>query len=172
MRLWSRLCALSGPSGFEGRWPRRRRSCSALWRTRSIRGPDGQRAGPCAVRQREGAKRLLLDAHLDEIGFLVTGHEEGFLNFAPLGGVDPRMLPDRELTVLTDPPLAGVVACLPPTCPDPGGHGQVHPHPGALPGCGAEPGGGGAPGAGGHPGGLPRGLLSSGAGADLRQVPG
>lgn len=63
---------------------------------------------------REGAKRLLLDAHLDEIGFVVTGHEEGYLKFAPLGGVDPRMLPDRELTVLTDPPLAGVVACLPP----------------------------------------------------------
>ena len=53
-------------------------------------------------------------AHLDEIGFVVTGHEEGYLKFAPLGGVDPRMLPDRELTVLTDPPLAGVVACLPP----------------------------------------------------------
>ena len=113
---------------------------------------------------RAGDKPVVqLDAHLDEIGFVVTGHEEGYLKFAPLGGVDPRMLPDRELTVLTDPPLAGVVACLPP---------HVQTHPGALPGCGAEPGGGGAPGAGGHPGGLPRGLLSSGAGADLRQVPG
>ena len=40
--------------------------------------------------------------------------KKGYLKFAPLGGVDPRMLPDRELTVLTDPPLAGVVACLPP----------------------------------------------------------
>ena len=63
---------------------------------------------------KEGAKKLLLDAHLDEIGFLVTGHQDGFLRFAPLGGVDPRMLPDRELTMLTDPPAYGVVACLPP----------------------------------------------------------
>ena len=63
---------------------------------------------------RENAPRLLLDAHLDEIGLIVTGHEEGFLRFAPLGGVDPRMLPDREVVLLTDPPIPGVVACLPP----------------------------------------------------------
>jgi endoglucanase len=63
---------------------------------------------------RENAPKLLLDAHLDEIGFLVTGHEDGFLRFAPLGGVDPRMLPDREVTILTQPPMLGVVACLPP----------------------------------------------------------
>ena len=63
---------------------------------------------------RPGAPRLLLDAHLDEVGLMVTGIEEGFLRFRTVGGVDPRMLPDRELTVLTDPPLFGVVACLPP----------------------------------------------------------
>ena len=57
-----------------------------------------------------GAPRLLLDAHLDEVGLMVTGIEEGFLRFRTVGGVDPRMLPDRELTVLTDPPLFGVVA--------------------------------------------------------------
>ncbi len=63
---------------------------------------------------KENAKKLLLDAHLDEIGLMVTGVEEGFLRFTRIGGVDPRMLPDREVTVLTDPPLFGVVACLPP----------------------------------------------------------
>ena len=63
---------------------------------------------------RPGAKKLLLDAHLDEIGLIVTGHEEGFLTFAPLGGVDPRMLPDREVLILTNPPIPALVACLPP----------------------------------------------------------
>lgn len=63
---------------------------------------------------REHAPKLLLDAHLDEVGFIVMGHEEGFLRFAPLGGVDGRVLPDRELTILTDPPLFGVVATKPP----------------------------------------------------------
>lgn len=63
---------------------------------------------------KENAPRLLLDAHLDEIGLIVTGVEDGFLKFRSIGGVDPRMLPDREVTVLTDPPRFGVVACLPP----------------------------------------------------------
>ena len=61
-----------------------------------------------------GAKKLLLDAHLDEIGLMVTGAEEGFLRFCSVGGVDPRMLPDREVLILSDPPIPGVVVCQPP----------------------------------------------------------
>jgi putative aminopeptidase FrvX len=60
------------------------------------------------------ARRLLFIAHLDEIGLIVTGAEDGFLHFTTIGGVDPRMLPDRELTLLTEPPVFGLVACLPP----------------------------------------------------------
>ena len=59
---------------------------------------------------RPGAKKVLLDAHLDEIGLMVTGAEEGFLRFRTIGGVDPRMLPGRELTILTEPPMVGIVA--------------------------------------------------------------
>lgn len=61
-----------------------------------------------------GAKKLLLDAHLDEIGFVVTGVEEGFLRFSTVGGVDARMLPACELKLLTTPPRVGVVTALPP----------------------------------------------------------
>ena len=61
-----------------------------------------------------GAPKLLLDAHLDEIGLLVTGIEEGFLRFRSIGGVDPRMLPDREVVVLSQPPVCGIVAAPPP----------------------------------------------------------
>ena len=46
---------------------------------------------------KEGAKTVLLDAHLDQIGFLVTEVlDGGFLRFAPVGGVDPRMLKAGE----------------------------------------------------------------------------
>ena len=58
--------------------------------------------------------RVLLDAHLDEIGVIVTGHREGFLQFAPLGGLDPALLPGRMFTLLTTPPRAAVVTALPP----------------------------------------------------------
>lgn len=63
---------------------------------------------------KENAKKVLLDAHLDEIGFIVTGHEDGFLCFRTIGGVDPRMLPARELALMTEPVGFGVVASKPP----------------------------------------------------------
>lgn len=111
--MLGRLCVLSGPSGFETHVTRAaaellRPLVDEVYTTRLGSVVGVRRCG------RENAHKLLLDAHLDEIGFMVTGHDEGFLRFAPLGGVDPRMLPDREVVVLTDPPIHGVVACLPP----------------------------------------------------------
>ncbi len=61
-----------------------------------------------------GAPRVLIDAHIDEICLYVTGSEDGFLTFAPGGGVDPRLLPDAEVEILCEPPLRGVITCLPP----------------------------------------------------------
>ena len=112
-QVLSRLCALPGPSGFEDAVVQAAAELLRPWVDQVSVHPMGSLLG---VRRcgKPGAKKLLLDAHLDEIGFLITGHENGFLRFAPLGGVDPRMLPDRELTLLTDPPRLGVVACLPP----------------------------------------------------------
>ena len=108
-----RLCALAGPSGFEGTVAR---EAARLLEPLVDRVQVDRMGSVVGLRRcgKESAPKLLLDAHLDEIGFLVTGHEEGFLRIAPLGGVDPRMLPDRELTILTQPPMLGVVACLPP----------------------------------------------------------
>ncbi len=109
-----RLCPLAGPSGYENAVAQAAKELLAppvdevtIDRLGSVIGV--KRCG------KQGAKRLLLDAHLDEIGLIVTGIEEGFLCFGEIGGVDPRMLPARELTVLTKPqPIFGVVACLPP----------------------------------------------------------
>ena len=108
------LCGLGGPSGFEKPVAEAAKELlEPLMDQVSI-----DRLGSVIGVRRCGkpeARRLLLDAHLDEIGLVVTGIEEGFLRFAPIGGVDPRMLPARELTILTRPePLFGVVACLPP----------------------------------------------------------
>jgi endoglucanase len=57
---------------------------------------------------------VMLDAHMDEIGFIVTGIEDGFLRFSTLGGVDARMLPAREVRVLTQPPMFGLIDVMPP----------------------------------------------------------
>lgn len=108
------LCSLAGPSGFEDTVAQ---TAKELLEPLVDEVTIDRLGSVIGVRHcgKPNAKRLLLDAHLDEIGLIVTGIEEGFLRFASIGGVDPRMLPARELMILTKPePLFGVVACLPP----------------------------------------------------------
>lgn len=57
------------------------------------------------------AKTVLLDAHLDEVGLMVTGREKGLLKIADgVGGVDPRLLPGLQVKVLTEPGIPGVIS--------------------------------------------------------------
>ena len=60
------------------------------------------------------APTVMLDAHMDEIGLIVTGYVKGFLRFQTLGGVDARMLPALEVKLLADEPMYGVIDTLPP----------------------------------------------------------
>ena len=112
-QVLSHLCSLAGPSGFEAPVAE---AAASLLRDYMDEVTVTKMGSVVGVRRcgAANAPKVLLDAHLDEIGFIITGHEEGYLRFAPLGGVDPRMLPDRELTILTTPARTGVVACLPP----------------------------------------------------------
>ena len=73
--ILSRLCGLGAPSGFEGPASR---AAAELLRPLADEVTVDRMGSVLALRRcgREGAKRLLLDAHLDEIGFVVTGHEE------------------------------------------------------------------------------------------------
>lgn len=106
------LCGVGAPSGFERPAVLSARELleplvDEIWIDRLGSLVGVRRCG------KPGAKKLLLDAHLDEVGLVVTGIKDGFLRFKA-NGVDVRMLPDREVTILTQPPILGVVACLPP----------------------------------------------------------
>ncbi len=58
---------------------------------------------------------ILLDAHIDEIGFVVTSiSEEGFLKLGACGGIDKRMLLGSEVSVWGKQELRGVITTLPP----------------------------------------------------------
>ncbi|MDR3645690.1 MAG: M42 family peptidase [Clostridia bacterium] len=62
-----------------------------------------------------GRPHLLLDAHLDEIGFTVTSIDEaGFLHVDKTGGPDLRVLAGHEVTVCGREPILGVFCCKPP----------------------------------------------------------
>lgn len=72
-----------------------------------------------------GAKKLLFDAHIDQIGFMVTGFTpDGFVRFHALAPEDS--LPGSELTVLTrEGPLTGVVGWVPAPAGAKGGQGEI-----------------------------------------------
>jgi putative aminopeptidase FrvX len=65
------------------------------------------------------APRILLDAHIDQIGMIVTQIEEnGFLRVSNCGGVDRRLVLGQQVTVLGKQALPGIVAAKPPHLSD------------------------------------------------------
>lgn len=109
-----RLSNAFGPPGFEG----------------DVRGIIGELVEPfvdeltsdalgnlIAIKRGRSEQVLMLDAHMDEIGFMVSFVEDGgFLRFTPLGGWDARIIPSHRMTVRADDGtlIDGVVGTLPP----------------------------------------------------------
>jgi len=62
----------------------------------------------------EPRPKLMLAAHMDEIGLMVTGIEKGFLRITRVGGTDRRVLLGLEVVVHGRRDLPGVVATRPP----------------------------------------------------------
>ena len=94
------LCALPAVSGFEMQAAKAVAELLRPYCDTVDADKNGNVIGSLSC-GKEGAKTVLLDAHLDQIGFLVTEVlDGGFLRFAPVGGVDPRMLLGGEVTIL------------------------------------------------------------------------
>jgi tetrahedral aminopeptidase len=52
---------------------------------------------------------LLIAAHMDAVGFMITSIVDGFLRFTEIGGVDPRLLPGQLVTVHGRQDLPGII---------------------------------------------------------------
>ena len=111
--LQTALAAMYGPAGREMiavKAPRQ----SALEGIRALAEPYADEIcsdamGNLIARKAGGGKKIMLCAHMDTIGLIVTHIEEGgFLRFASLGGVNPHRLLDT-LVVFPDG-TKGVVA--------------------------------------------------------------
>ena len=70
-----------------------------------------------AIRRGSGDRTLMLDAHMDEVGFIVQWIDDnGYLRFAPIGGWDERIVPGHRIVLLTreGTKRQGVIGTAPP----------------------------------------------------------
>lgn len=109
--LLKELTEAMGPSGFEN----------------EIRNVIRQQITPLAdkvytdvlgsliAEKNPGAKgpRVMLDAHMDEVGLMIVHVEDnGLLRFRPIGGVDPRILVSKPV-IIGDQRIFGVIGSKP-----------------------------------------------------------
>jgi len=67
-----------------------------------------------AFRKGKGDKKVMLAAHMDEIGFIVNHiDDQGFIRFIPLGGFDPKTLTSQRVVVHGKEELMGVMGTKP-----------------------------------------------------------
>ena len=107
------LCEINAPSGNERELRR-----AILEEARGLCGAENVRidrmGNVLAFRKgREvGRPHVCVSAHMDEVGFIVRGaREEGLLQFRPVGGIDPRVIVSKRVT-LGDQKLPGVIGAM------------------------------------------------------------
>ena len=112
--LLSRLCAIPTVSGFENR------AAAEILRAAG-EGFDEARCDALGnvilVRRcgREDAPRIMLDAHVDEVGAVVSEIlDGGFIKVCPAGGLDPTVLSSTEVVIYGKEPVYGLFAVTPP----------------------------------------------------------
>jgi endoglucanase len=65
--------------------------------------------------KRDGLPHLVLDAHIDQIGFVVTSiTDEGFVKFDQLGGIDRRLIAAQPVIIHGKRDISGVICSIPP----------------------------------------------------------
>jgi putative aminopeptidase FrvX len=109
--LLERLSVTAGVSGDEGRVR------DLIWKAVEPH-VDAARIDPMGSllvekRGRRSGPRVLLDAHMDEVGFMVTGIDsDGCVRFERVGGIDERLLPGSRVLLGADG-VPGVIGLRP-----------------------------------------------------------
>ncbi len=114
-KVLQRLCDTHGPAGFEGPVAELvAELVKPLVDEVRVDAMGNVRAVKKAKLPNPDGRKLLIDAHIDEIGLIVTSYVGDFLCFDTLGRMDARILPGQQVTLLTQPPIPGFIAALPP----------------------------------------------------------
>jgi putative aminopeptidase FrvX len=110
--FFQQLVETTGPSGYEA-------EAQAFWRQRVEGAADRVErdvlGNAIAILNPEGRPRVMLDGHIDEIGFLVKYIDEnGYLYFSTIGGFDPSTLAGNRVRIMgKNGPVLGVIGRKP-----------------------------------------------------------
>ncbi len=112
LKLNRELCLLFGPSGYEDRVSQRIKELIAPYRLENSELFSDKVGNLFYHIPRENAPRLMINAHMDEVGFMVTSiNEDGSLKFGGVGGFDNIILPSKR--VVCENGLNGVILSKP-----------------------------------------------------------
>lgn len=71
------------------------------------------RIGNVIVHKKGRGTKVVIDAHMDEVGFIITGfNDDGTLRFRALGGVNDKIIPSKSVIIGKDK-LHGVIGIVP-----------------------------------------------------------
>jgi len=105
-----KLCSVDGVSGSEGAVAN-----TAKEFVEKFADCNTDSMGNVFATVGKGEKHILIDAHIDQIGMIVTAVDEnGFLSVATCGGVDRRILLDSQVIIYGKNTAEGIVCCQPP----------------------------------------------------------
>src|SRR3989338_8609405 len=111
LSLLNEICTTPGAPGFEQN--------VREWVLREIRllvdeGEIDNMGNENAIKRGTRDKRVMVGAHMDEIGFMVTHIDDnGFIRFHALGGFDPKTLTAQRVLIHGKKDVMGVMASKP-----------------------------------------------------------
>jgi endoglucanase len=71
--------------------------------------------GSLIAKKGSGQKKIMLAAHMDEIGLMVKSiTKEGYLYFIKIGGIDDRILPAQRVVIKAREDVFGIIGSKPP----------------------------------------------------------
>jgi len=110
--LLKKILNAAGVSGYESQIARIMHSEFK----RACGNAESDAFGNVIARAGKGKKRIMLAAHMDEVGFLIKHiNKDGFLNFIKIGGIDDRVLIGQRLLVKAKSgDIMGIIGVKPP----------------------------------------------------------
>jgi putative aminopeptidase FrvX len=99
LEFLKRFVDTPSPSGFE-------RPAQEVWREYVSKFADrvdsDVQGNSIGIVNEGGSPRVMLIGHCDEIGFMVNYvNDQGFIYFAPIGGIDPNIVPAKRVLIQT-----------------------------------------------------------------------